>query len=53
MKAVNDIYAYLKNIPNLGLYFRRNCAYRELHAYVDADWVGYPDTRRSTTGYVI
>lgn len=53
MKAVDDIYAYLKYTPNLGLHFKRNCADRELHAYVDADWAGCPDTRRSTTGYVV
>lgn len=53
MKAVDDIYAYLKYTPNLGLHFKRNCPDRELHAYVDADWAGCPDTRRSTTGYVI
>jgi hypothetical protein len=53
MKAVDDIYAYLKYSPNLGLHFKRNCADRELHAYVDADWAGCPDTRRSTTGYVV
>jgi hypothetical protein len=53
MKAVDDIYAYLKYTPNLGLHFRRNCADQELHAYVDADWAGCLDTRRSTTGYVV
>ena len=53
MKAVDDIYAYLKYTPNLGLHFKRNCADRELHAYVDADWAGCLDTRRSTTGYVV
>ena len=53
MKAVDDIYAYLKHTPNLGLHFKRDCPDRELHAYVDADWAGCPDTRRSTTGYVI
>ena len=53
MKAVDDIYAYLKYTPNLGLHFKRNCADRDLHAYVDADWAGCPDTRRSTTGYVV
>lgn len=53
MKAVDDIYAYLKYTPNLGLHFKRDCADRELHAYVDADWAGCLDTRRSTTGYVV
>ena len=53
MKAVDDIYAYLKDTSNLGLHFRKNCADQELHAYVDADWAGCPNTRRSTTGYVI
>jgi len=53
MKAVDDIYAYLKGTANLGLHFKRNCANQNLHAYVDADWAGCPDTRRSTTGYVV
>ena len=53
MKAVDDIYAYLKGTANLGLHFKRNCANQDLHAYVDADWAGCPDTRRSTTGYVV
>lgn len=53
IKAVNNIYAYLKYTPNLGLHFRRNCADRELHAYINADWAGCPDTRRSTTGYIV
>ena len=53
MKAVDDIYAYLKYTPDLGLHFKRDGADRELHAYVDADWAGCPDTRRSTTGYVV
>lgn len=53
MKAVDDIYGYLKCTANLGLHFRRACENRDLHAYVDADWAGCPDTRRSTTGYVV
>jgi hypothetical protein len=53
MKAVDDIYAYLKYTPDLGLHFKKDCPDRELHAYVDADWAGCPDTRRSTTGYVV
>ena len=53
MKAVDDVYAYLKYTANLGLHFKRNCANRDLHAYVDADWAGCPDTRRSTTGYIV
>ena len=53
MKAVDDIYAYLKYTPNLGLHFKKHCADQGLHAYVDADWAGCLDTRRSTTGYVV
>jgi hypothetical protein len=53
IKAVNDIYTYLKYIPSLGLYFKRKYADQELHVYVDTDWAGCPDTRRSTTGYII
>lgn len=53
MKAVDDIYAYLKHTPNLGLHFRREGIDRDLHAYVDSDWAGCLVTRRSTTGYVV
>jgi hypothetical protein len=42
MKTFGDIYTYLKYTPNVGLHFKRNCADRELHAYVDADW---PDVK--------
>ena len=53
MRAVDDIYAYLKYTPDLGLHFKKDCPDQDLHAYVDADWAGCPDTRRSTTGYVV
>ncbi|BBH03422.1 hypothetical protein Prudu_014293, partial [Prunus dulcis] len=41
--------------PNgyLGLTFTPQTASTRLSAYSDADWAGCPDSRRSTTGYVI
>ena len=51
MEAVDDIYAYLKGCPDLGLHYKHDSL--GLTAYVDADWAGCRDTRRSTTGYVL
>jgi hypothetical protein len=35
-----------------GLFLRRNSSHH-LTAYSDADWAGYPDDRRSTSGFCI
>jgi hypothetical protein len=35
------------------LWLLRRFSTTELHVYTDADWAGCPDTRRSTSGYVV
>jgi len=47
---VMKILKYLKGTINFGLRFTRN---KEIIAYVDADYAGDEETRRSTTGFII
>jgi len=49
-KAACRILRYLKNNPGLGLLFPKTSETHIL-GYVDADWAGSMDTRRSTTGF--
>lgn len=51
MDHVNQIFAYLKRKPTLGLKYRAGTK-PELIGYVDSDHAGCLDTRRSTTGYI-
>ena len=48
--AVRRIIRYLRGSPKRGLFFPTGSSL-QLVAYSDADWVGCPDTRRSTTGW--
>jgi hypothetical protein len=41
---------YIWGTLDYGLLLRR-CASSELMVYTDADWVGFPNTRQSTSGY--
>ena len=50
LAAVRRIIFYLRGSPTLGLLFPIGFSL-QLFAYSDADWVGCPDTRRSTTGW--
>jgi hypothetical protein len=43
---------YLRGTTEHGLHLRRSASL-DLVAYSDADWAGCPDTRRSTSGYVV
>jgi hypothetical protein len=43
---------YLRGTLDFELLLRRSSA-TELRVYTDADWAGCPDTRRSTSGYVV
>jgi hypothetical protein len=46
------ILRYLQRMLNYGLLLRRSSG-SDLVVYTDADWAGCPDTRRSTSGYVV
>ena len=46
------ILRYLRVTLDFGLHLRRSST-TELRVYTDADWAGCPDTRRSTSGYVV
>jgi hypothetical protein len=52
LTAMKRILSYLHETPEFGLLLRRSSG-SDLVAYTDADWVGCPDTRRSTTGYAV
>ena len=56
MKAVKHLLRYLKGTMALGIVYSKTGGggpINVLAPYVDADWAGDPDSRRSTTGYVI
>ena len=51
--AAKLVFRYLKGmLPSQGLTYRGDKGFN-LHAYCDSDWAGCPDTRRSTSGYVV
>ncbi|WKA00002.1 hypothetical protein VitviT2T_018399 [Vitis vinifera] len=50
LAVVRRIIRYLRGLPTRGLFFPTGSSL-QLVAYSDADWVGCPDTRRSTTGW--
>ena len=47
--AAKRVLRYLKSTSNYGLTFKKTG--EDLVGYVDADWAGCPDDRRSYTGY--
>ncbi|BBG93014.1 transposable element gene, partial [Prunus dulcis] len=51
--ASKRILRYIKGTIDLGLTFTPQTAAASLSAYSDADWARCPNSRRSTTGYVI
>ena len=55
-KALKQVLRYLKGTQNLGLVYGKTFAegipHNCIHGYVDGDWGGDADDRRSTTGYV-
>jgi hypothetical protein len=50
--TVKRILRYLKGSINYGLFIQLS-SLLTIHAYADSDWVGCPDDRRSTTGYLV
>ena len=50
--ALKRILRYLQGTLDLGLLLRPSTS-SDLVVYTDADWVGYPDTRKSTSGYAV
>jgi hypothetical protein len=42
----------LQEAPDYGILLRRSSG-SDLVVYMDADWAGSPDTRRSTSGYAL
>lgn len=55
MNAVKRIYGYLKTTLATGPAYSPDTKEdsHDLEMYVDADWAGCPDTRKSTTGWVV
>jgi len=55
MQAAKRVLRYLKGTKDLGLRFTRpsDGSLNQLWGYVDSDWAGCADTRKSTTGYAL
>jgi hypothetical protein len=49
LTAVKRILRYLQWTSDLGLFIDHTSSPTTLTVYTDADWVGCPDTRRSTS----
>eukprot|EP00253_Pinus_taeda_P016308 PITA_16308 len=49
LQAVKRIFKYLQGTQNYGLWYHRDTDLT-LHGYIDADWVGSVDDRKSTSG---
>jgi hypothetical protein len=52
LTATKHILRYLRGTSDFGLLLRRSSC-SDLVAYIDTDWAGCPDTRRSTSGYAV
>ena len=56
VKASEDLFRYLKGTTQLGIKFTKPKIFDgkiEIRAFVDSDWAGCVDTRRSTIGFII
>jgi hypothetical protein len=52
MAAVKRILRYLQDTLSVGLKFHCSSSLKP-SAFLDVDWVGCPDDRRSTSGFVV
>lgn len=52
-RAAKHLLRYIRGTTDLCLTFDANADERTLLGHVDADWGGCPDTRRSTSGYLM
>jgi hypothetical protein len=52
LAALKRILRYVQSTLHLGLLLRLTTS-ADLVVYTDTDWVGCPDTRRSTSGYAM
>ena len=52
LAALKRLLRYVRGTVDLGLVLHRSSS-AELVVYTDADWAGWPDTRRSTSGYAV
>jgi hypothetical protein len=52
LTTMKRILRYLRGTPDFGLLLRHSSS-SDLVAYTNADWDGCPETRRSTSGYVV
>jgi hypothetical protein len=52
LTAMKRILRYLQGTLAYGLLLRRSSS-SDLVIYMDADWAGCPDIRRSTSGYAV
>jgi hypothetical protein len=50
LDAIHQIYAYVADTPSLGITYNDDDP--KLQGYVDADWAGDQERRKSTTGWV-
>nr|XP_016453028.1 PREDICTED: uncharacterized mitochondrial protein AtMg00810-like [Nicotiana tabacum] len=52
LDAALRVVGYIKGSPGLGILLKKGEA-NNLTVFCDSDWAAFPNTRRSTTGYII
>jgi hypothetical protein len=53
LTALKRLLCYLRGTVGYDMLLHRRSSSTEMVVYTDADWAGCPDTRRSTSGYVV